>query len=59
MTKRDTGVDVETTAVGDSTVVVEVFESVVEVTEGDTGVDVETTAVGDSTVVVEVVESVV
>ena len=60
MTEGDSGVDVETMATDDdTTLVVEVVESVGEVTEGDTGVDVEKTAVGDSTVVVEVVGSIV
>ena len=42
-------------ATDDTTVLVEVVGSVVEVTEGDTGVDVEKTVVGDAPMVVEVV----
>ena len=54
MVEGDTGVDVETTAGGDATMVVEVVGTIPEVTD----VDLETIPTDDVAVVVEVVGSV-
>ena len=54
MTEGDTSVDVETTAVSDATMVVEVVGNIPEVTD----VDLETIPTDDTAVVVEVVGSI-